>query len=360
MEVSAAYIVLLVSSIALMLAQLLVKQKTAENIVFAIFCGSLAMVSVKALSADLAGPYQYLIGLGTCATCNVIWLVARALFREKNAIQARHIGIAVVIALLVMLNQGLHFASATGLLPSAAVMLFSSGLGEITQLLSSTILLLTFWEAIRPQARQSILLPWQRYMFASAFMSGVVLCSVVISLFSDLTVRAAAYPYFVAFSALLILFTTQALLILKRRAMSQQNKLTEPQASSGNKTAGEAEAALASDMKMLFEARQLYLTANLKMIDIANALGVSEYKVSRAIRYSFDADNFSQLVNQYRIAHAKRLLTSTQSAHWSILVTGLESGFSSLSSFNRAFKAAEGCSPGAYRNAHSAQSTSLA
>ena len=95
---------------------------------------------------------------------------------------------------------------------------------------------------------------------------------------------------------------------------------------------------------------KLYLQAELKMIDIANHLQVSEYRVSRAIRSHSTASNFNHFVNGYRLLHAKQLLTASDSQNWTILVISLESGFASLAPFNRAFKAQEGCTPNQYRN----------
>ena len=94
---------------------------------------------------------------------------------------------------------------------------------------------------------------------------------------------------------------------------------------------------------------QLFLDPDLKMIDIAKHLSVSEYKVSRAIRSGSCAANFNHYVNGFRLAHAKRLLLEPDSQDWTILVISLESGFASLAPFNRSFKAQEGCTPNQYR-----------
>lgn len=35
--------------------------------------------------SERVGLWSYLIGLGGCATCNMLWLVARSLFRREKA-----------------------------------------------------------------------------------------------------------------------------------------------------------------------------------------------------------------------------------------------------------------------------------
>lgn len=350
MDTNTAYLILLCISVGLMMAQLLVADKKAEHIVFAIFCGSLAMVSVKVLSAEVLGPYQYIVGLGTCATCNVIWLVSRALFRGKQAIQTGHIVVALMVALLVMMNQGVLFASATSLLSQQVATVIATGIGEVTQLLSSTVLMLTFWEAIRTPSGNNGFRTWQRYLFAGAFVTGLMLCTVGISSVSDPSLRAALQPYFVAFSALLIMLTTQALLYWKSQLAEAGQDTAQAESEEPRYASSASDMALAGKIEALLCNQQMYLTPNLKMVDIASALNVSEYKVSRVIRHQLNADNFSQLVNTYRVSHAKALLADEQSQSWSVLVIGLESGFSSLSSFNRVFKQCEGCSPSTFRS----------
>lgn len=99
----------------------------------------------------------------------------------------------------------------------------------------------------------------------------------------------------------------------------------------------------------LINEQQLYLQANLKISDFAQALMVPEYKVSRAIRYHYKAANFNLFINQYRVEYAKKLLINDQAKEWSILSIALESGFSSLATFNRVFKSIVGDIPNEYR-----------
>ncbi|WP_100642654.1 helix-turn-helix domain-containing protein [Alteromonas facilis] len=354
MTTELAYMFMLGCSITLMLAQLSVKDKKLEHIFFAVFCGSLSMVAVKYLTADAFGYYQYIVGLGTCGTCNVIWLIARATFRGENAIRPIHLVVAGIVSLLVMLNQLSHFSNGIGALPADTFATIKAALSEITQMLSSTILLLTFWEIVRKDT-DSPFTQWQQRIYAALFLSPVLLCSVGINAFVAAESRAALFPYFVAFSAIQIMLATQAMLVVKSRRMraakQEFQQVVAPQ-SSIEQAPSEEELATAKAITELMQQERYYLRHSLKIIDIANQLAVSEYKVSRAVRYQLGAKNFNSLVNQYRVEHAKQLLSAMESAHWPIIVVGLESGFSTVSSFNRAFKSLEGCSPLNYREMH--------
>lgn len=347
MTIDIAYFTLLVVSLSLMLAQLFIKQKRLEHIFFAIFCGSLAMVAVKFLGTDLLGPYRYIVGLFTSATCNVIWLVSRAMFRGESAIQMRHILFASLIALLVMCSQGIKFAAELSWLGGDTLSHLQSSISEFTQLISSTVLLLTFWEALRPNAKQNKTL---RYVFATSYASAVLASTVGLSAFVDASDRAASYPWFVVLCALQVVLVTQFVQYRQKCLRDQgEDGLKVDEVSTPLVPLEVDDEVIVGINKLLINDKP-FLQHNLKMIDFANALGVSEYKISRAIRYHFKARNFNHFINAHRIEHAKSLLENNENGHWSILVVGLESGFSSLASFNRAFKALEGCSPNTYRS----------
>ena len=92
----------------------------------------------------------------------------------------------------------------------------------------------------------------------------------------------------------------------------------------------------------LMEKEQMYLNPELKVGDVADALGVSRNAVSVCIN-SHQGCSFSQYVNDYRLQHAKRLLSETPDMK--ISAVGLESGFANERTFFRAFKSATDMTP---------------
>lgn len=92
----------------------------------------------------------------------------------------------------------------------------------------------------------------------------------------------------------------------------------------------------------LMEKERLYLNPELKVGDVADALGVSRNAVSVCIN-SHQGCSFSQYVNDYRLQHAKRLLSETPDMK--VSAVGMESGFANERSFFRAFKSATGMTP---------------
>lgn len=364
MDIQFFYSLLLVTALAMLVAQLAVREKRAVHIVFAIFCGSMAMVATQQLTSDRLGIYQYLIGFGTCATCNAFWLVSRALFRETSAISFRHILVAVVIAGLTILNQSIDMANALSENMQPKLQTFEHSISEVSNLLSSCILMLTLWEAARGYRSAQGAQRWQRLVFLVCSGSGIIACSVVAPALFDGPELVEAFPWFVVFSALQILFATQGILLSQHyhgKSVQTVNDNNKPEANPSlprRTKQSETDDTLVNGIKELLYKEQLFLQANLKMIDIAHRLDVPEYRISRTLRFHFDGRNFNQFINGLRVDHARKLLESCANQHWTILVVALESGFASIGPFNRTFKAQYGCTPYEYRqNYHSSDET---
>ena len=95
-------------------------------------------------------------------------------------------------------------------------------------------------------------------------------------------------------------------------------------------------------IRLLLEEQQLYLNTDLKLDDVAAALGLNRNYVSDCIN-SHTGDSFSQLVNRYRIEYAKTVLRSKPETKVTSLY--MAAGFSSEQSFYRNFKAITGMTP---------------
>jgi len=338
-----AYFVLLYIGLGFMLLQLFVKQKKLEHIFFAIFCGSMAMVAAQQISAETLGPYQYLFGVGACATCNGMWLVSKSLFSGENSITKKHIVFAVLIALLIIINNGIQMTyELMSIEPKTSSWMINT-LGEIINLFSSTVLVLTCWEALNGINKQSKQEFWLRLLFITSFTVGFLLCTVVAKSFFGPDIQSDVFPWLVCISALQIMLVTQTIIWLNPHKSNARKKLTNE-----NELA-DIDESLISGIHSLVNENKKYLTHNLKMVDLANELNVSEYKISQAIRFHFEAPNFNHFINSFRIEHAKNLLELQETLHWSILDVALESGFASLATFNRVFKMQLGYSPKEHR-----------
>lgn len=91
---------------------------------------------------------------------------------------------------------------------------------------------------------------------------------------------------------------------------------------------------------------------SLSISTLASKLGVTQHRLRSLINQTLGHKNFSDFVNAYRICEVKNALADPKQEHVPILTLALDSGFRSLSSFNRTFKNSENLTPTEYRNLH--------
>ena len=89
-----------------------------------------------------------------------------------------------------------------------------------------------------------------------------------------------------------------------------------------------------------------HYTEPLRIQDIANAVDLHQDYAMRVFRKMFGT-TLVNYVNQHRVMHAQRLLATT---HDKVIAVAMDSGFSSLSRFNKVFKDCCGMSPRQFRN----------
>lgn len=335
--------------VALALASVLVllrrPRKRPAELLFAVFCGSLAL-SVLAPAWPSAPIWALLaLAVGGCATCNAYWLVSRALFRGEGGVGPAEVAAAAGIAVLIVACRALQAAGMDGVVLNA--------LGALLTLASSAVLVLALVEPLRgyreADARERLL----RRSFIAVYGSCVLLGTLSGAVADADAGWAGPHRLVVLGCALSILVFTHVALELRRRAVADA-AAAQPMKAEPTESASAECRALAAALVRALEVDRLYRQPELKVAELAEHVGSREHRVSRVIRQVLGAPNFSQWVNRYRIEHACRLLR--EQPRRSVLDISLDAGFGSLGPFNRAFKAATGCTPSAWR-AHSLRTT---
>lgn len=105
---------------------------------------------------------------------------------------------------------------------------------------------------------------------------------------------------------------------------------------------------LFDEISALIVEGRLYLDPDLSLSKLSENLGRSTQLISSVIN-QYGKRNFNDFVNYYRIQDAKTVLSSEESDKFTISSIAFDMGFSSLSSFNSAFKKFVGTTPSAYR-----------
>ena len=98
----------------------------------------------------------------------------------------------------------------------------------------------------------------------------------------------------------------------------------------------------------LFEIRKIYRHSDLRITMVSESIGTNRTYISRLINDEFHM-NFNEFVNSYRIKEAKKLLANEDNSSYTLEHIADQSGFGSVASFLRVFKAIEGVTPGQYK-----------
>ncbi len=93
---------------------------------------------------------------------------------------------------------------------------------------------------------------------------------------------------------------------------------------------------------------QEHCTADIQVEELAGVAGFSKYHFARIFK-QFTGVTYYQYLNQQRIIHAEKLLIDPEI---SITEVAMASGFGSLATFNRVFKAYKKCTPTEYKSLH--------
>ena len=93
---------------------------------------------------------------------------------------------------------------------------------------------------------------------------------------------------------------------------------------------------------------KLYLESDLSLSKLSKLIGQSTQKISSVIN-QYAKRNFNDFINYYRIQEAKKMLSDSENEKFTISSIAFDTGFSSLSSFNSAFKKFEEMTPSSFR-----------
>lgn len=111
------------------------------------------------------------------------------------------------------------------------------------------------------------------------------------------------------------------------------------------------EARLLARLRRLMEEERAYRQDGLTIGALAVRAGAPEYALRRLINGRLGYRNFNAYLNGWRLADARAALRDPTQREVPISTIALDAGFRSLGPFNRAFKAAHGMTPSAFRDA---------
>jgi len=102
-------------------------------------------------------------------------------------------------------------------------------------------------------------------------------------------------------------------------------------------------------LKLLCKDQHIYTDSTINREKVAEKLGISAGYVSQIVN-TITGDNFAHYINQYRVEAVKEMISDPQYKYYTLLTMGLESGFTSKTTFYNAFKKVTGQTPNEYKN----------
>lgn len=109
------------------------------------------------------------------------------------------------------------------------------------------------------------------------------------------------------------------------------------------------DADLLTGLEQLMIVERAYRQDGLTIGALAQRLTLPEYRLRRLINQGLGYRNFNSFLNRYRVNEAKAALADRTQIAVPILTIAMDTGFSSLGPFNRAFKAETGLTPSEFR-----------
>lgn len=100
----------------------------------------------------------------------------------------------------------------------------------------------------------------------------------------------------------------------------------------------------------LLETEHIYRRPNLTLKDMADLVGLPEYRLRKLINEELGYRNFNAFLHDYRIREACRQLRDPGMRRIPILTIALSTGYQSINTFNRAFREIMDMTPSAYRS----------
>lgn len=131
-----------------------------------------------------------------------------------------------------------------------------------------------------------------------------------------------------------------------------KNNLTEE-----NSTTEEHRESITADnlyfqkLELLCKEQYIYTDSTLNREKVAEKLGISPGYVSQIVN-TITGDNFANYINQYRVEAVKEMISNSEYKNYNLLTMGLESGFTSKTTFYKTFKKVTGQTPNEYKNTY--------
>lgn len=290
-----------------------------------------------------------------CASAPVaFWLLAKSLFEDRFRWRWSHLG---WLGLMELAGAAGHYFSFGDFRGMAHWIMRSEpargGLGLVPLILLSSLMVLLALHTALKDWRTDLVESRRRARILSLVTAGGVILIITGVEFSQLgNPRSLLLDTLISgVFFVLILGICIRFLGLRRRPAEPAPTLVFAGATQHQLAASEGDRGTAAmrELERLLQNEKIYRQTGLTIRSLAERLGMPEYRLRRLINGHLGYRNFNDLLNRYRIEDVAHRLLAPETRHLPVLSIALDTGYQSLSPFNKAFKEIKGMTPTEYR-----------
>ncbi len=323
--------------LAAALAPLALRSTSARfGALFALSAAAYAIGSAQAVITALPG-LATVLKVPAMSAGVFFWWFTLSLFCDQNRWHwTRLIPLIVVV-------------SATSLIPLGAPAVILTGSYWGTELINAALMLHVMWIIFNGASDDLV---EHRRKFRAVWVGAVAVCITAITVMHTLQILTALPPYVHVAQAAMVMLVSCGVTAYCLAAQGDffPEDIARPASARAHQEAGVA----AADRHLVGALRTAmaegaFTEAGLTVGGLAGRLGAPEHRLRGVINQQLGYRNFAAFLNEYRVGAAKSALADPAQARRQILQIALDLGYGSIAPFNRAFRAATGLTPTAYR-----------
>ncbi len=332
-----------ISQMLMAIALLAPHWKKAQSLrLYVIFmaCAVLHVADILLDSYTLPRVIELFLYAGNNALPGVFWLVSLSVFGEHITIKRWHYTVAsltLIIPVSALSLQNLFGFSLDDFEAIKGVVVYGALTLELTLLVHALIIVGKYWDSDLVQRR--------RYIRGGVIGAAALYIFLVIVIEQLLKLSWSGLAVLEVLSLTLLISVINIFLFQLSPTSIFETPENEPDVT-------EQPSIESAELKAIIHAMEhdkLYQQEGLTITAFAKSLAIHEYKLRALINGELAFRNFNDFLNHYRIAQVTQKLEIKGDKQLPVLTLALESGFRSLSSFNKAFKEKHGVTPTEYR-----------
>jgi len=307
-----------------------------SKVIFILLAVSISGLMIDALPADLGLPHQLDLFCKLLAIPNVglIWWLALSVCDDQFRINS----LAWTGMLMSSVGRITWWLSDSGLItgPPELVLGFSA-------LFEGLLFIHMLWVGVRSY-KDDLIEPRRE---ARIWIAALIVVTLGVMIGAQQVMSSAGYgllraglvlPLSILTVFALAQFRSHVLDFTERSEPPQPQNAIEPKDQQAHK-----------DLVEFMTTQKPYLNSDLSIATLSEQVSIPTHRLRRIINQGMGFRNFSSFLAHYRIADVQAALADPQQARTQILTIALDHGFSSISTFNRVFKAETSQTATAYR-----------